>query len=56
MGDSSLSMLSALGQGECIISGPSLFMPQYVYVDELDKEFKPNSSDLILFGEEDIDQ
>jgi len=51
MGDSSLSMLSALGQGECIISGPSLFMPQYVYVDELDKEFKPNSSDLILFGE-----
>lgn len=46
MGDASLSMLSALGQGECIISGPSLYLPQYVYVDELDEDSKPNSNDL----------
>lgn len=51
MGDSSLSLLSALGQGECIVSGPSLYMPQYVYVDELDNESKPNSSDIVLFGD-----
>ena len=38
MGESSLSMLSALGQGECIVSGPSLYMPQYVYIEQLDKE------------------
>ena len=54
MGDSSLSMLSALGQGECIISGPSLYMPQYVYVSELDKKSKPNSNDLTLTGEDGI--
>lgn len=54
MGDSSLLMLSALGQGECIISGPSLYMPQYVYVDELSAGSKPNSIDLALFGEQGI--
>lgn len=50
MGESSLSMLSALGQGECIVSGPSLYMPQYVYVEQLDDTSQPNSSDLQLFG------
>lgn len=50
MGESSLSMLSALGQGECIVSGPSLYMPQYVYIEQLDKENQPNSSDMKLFG------
>lgn len=54
MGDSSLSMLSALGQGECIISGPSLYMPQYVSVRELGPLSKPNSNDIKLFGESGI--
>ncbi len=54
MGEGSLSMLSALGQGECIISGPSLYMPQYVYVDQLDSIHQPNSSDLKLFGDDGI--
>ena len=45
-------MLSALGQGECIISGPSLYMPQYVYVERLDERNQPNSSDIKLFGED----
>lgn len=52
MGEGSLSMLSALGQGECIISGPSLYMPQYVYVEQLDAGNRPNSSDIRLFGED----
>lgn len=51
MGDGSLSMLSALGQGECIISGPSLYMPQYAYVDQLDAKSRPNSNDIQLFGD-----
>lgn len=50
MGEGSLSMLSALGQGECIISGPSLYMPQYVYVEQLDAGNQPKSSDIRLFG------
>lgn len=54
MGEGSLAMLSALGQGECIISGPSLYMPQFVYIEQLNKDNQPNSSDLDLFGEEGI--
>lgn len=50
MGETSLSMLSVLGQGECIISGPSLYMPQYVYIDQLDGPSRPNSNDIQLFG------
>lgn len=50
MGDGSLSMLSALGQGECILTGPALHMPQYIYVHELENEYKPNSADVIIFG------
>ncbi|MDO4899181.1 ATP-binding protein [Actinomyces sp.] len=50
MGESSLSMLTALGQGECIVSGPSLYMPQYVYIEQLEKDNQPNSSDMQLFG------
>lgn len=52
MGDSSLSMLSALGQGECILTGPALHMPQYIYVHQLESEHKPNSDDVIIFGQE----
>jgi hypothetical protein len=52
MGEGSLSMLSALGQGECIISGPSLYMPQYAYIERLDGRNQPNSSDIRLFGED----
>lgn len=54
MGDSSLSMLTVLGPGECIVSGPSLHLPQYVCVEELDASSKPNSSDIVLFGENGI--
>lgn len=54
MGESSLAMLSVLGQGECIVSGPSLYMPQYVYIDQLKAPFKPNSSDIRLFGDHGI--
>ncbi|QOY60894.1 ATP-binding protein [Thermophilibacter immobilis] len=54
MGEGSLAMLSALGQGECIVSGPSLYMPQFVYIEQLNKDNQPNSSDLDLFGEDGI--
>ena len=50
MNESSLNMLTVLGKGECIISGTSLYMPQYVYVDELDKESKPDSEDIRILG------
>ena len=54
MSDITLNMLTMLGQGECIVSGVSLYMPQYVCVDELDDENKPYSNDVILLGEKGI--
>lgn len=54
MSDSSLNMLTMLGQGECIVSGTAVYMPQYVSVDELDNNSKPNSNDVILLGNEGI--
>lgn len=54
MSDSTLNMLTMLGQGECIISGTALYMPQYVSVDELDNDSKPNSNDVILLGNKGI--
>ena len=54
MNESSLNMLTVLGKGECIISGTALYMPQYVYVDELNKESKPDSEDITILGENGI--
>lgn len=54
MGESNLNMITVLGAGECIISGTSLYMPQYVYVYELDNQFKPNSANAVLFGDNGI--
>lgn len=54
MSDSTLNMLTMLGQGECIISGTALYMPQYVSIDELDDNSKPNSNDVILLGDDGI--
>lgn len=50
MNESSLNMLTVLGKGECIISGTSLYMPQYVCVDELDNKSKPDSEDISILG------
>lgn len=54
LGESNFSMITALGQGECIISGPSLMMPQFVSIDELQSENKPQSDDVKLFGSDGI--
>lgn len=54
MGESNLNMVTVLGAGECIISGTALYMPQYVYIDEMDKDSRPNSSNPVLFGDEGI--
>lgn len=54
MDENSLNMVTVLGAGECIISGSALYIPQYVYVDELEKEYKPNSDNIKLIGENGI--
>lgn len=54
MDENSLNMVTVLGAGECIISGSALYIPQYVYVEELEKEYKPNSNNIKLIGEDGI--
>ena len=54
MDENSLNMVTVLGAGECIISGSALYIPQYVYVEELEKEYKPNSDNIKLIGENGI--
>lgn len=51
MDENSLNMVTVLGAGECIISGSALYIPQYVYIEELEKEHKPNSENIRLIGE-----
>lgn len=54
MNEASLNMVTVLGPGECIISGNALYIPQYAYIDELDNEFKPNSANIKLVGDDGI--
>lgn len=46
----SMDSLTVLGAGECILSGTGVTMPCFIKVDQLDKRFRPNSENVILFG------
>lgn len=52
--ESALNFLTILAPGECIVSGTAVNMPIFLKVDELDKETKPNSEGVVLFGENGI--
>lgn len=51
MDESSMNFLTILAPGECVLSGTSVNMPVFIKVDELDDSIKPNSSNVVLFGE-----
>lgn len=52
--ENALNFLTILAPGECILSGTALKMPSFVHVYELEEKTKPNSSNVILFGESGI--
>lgn len=52
--ENSMNFLTVLAPGECILSGTSVAMPTFVKIDELTDENKPNSSNVVLIGEQGI--
>ena len=49
--ENSMNTLTVLGPGECIVSGTAVKMPCFVYMDQLEKEYRPSSENVKLFGE-----
>ena len=49
--ENSMNSLTVLGPGECIVSGTGINMPCFVKVDQLDRDYRPNSENVILFGD-----
>lgn len=50
MDDNSLDFITILAPGECIVSGTAFQMPTFVYVNQVKKERRPNSENVILVG------
>lgn len=48
--ENAMNALTVLGPGECVISGTGVNMPCFVKVHQLDKKYRPNSENVILFG------
>lgn len=46
-----MDTLTVLGPGECAVSGTGLNMPCFLKVDQLDKEHRPNSENVMLYGD-----
>lgn len=49
--ENSMNTLTVLGPGECIVSGTAVKMPCFVHMDQLEKEYRPSSENVKLFGE-----
>lgn len=50
MDEQSLDFITILGPGECIVSGIAITIPQFIKVNQVDKESRPNSDNIILIG------
>jgi len=51
MDNNSLDLITILAPGECIVSGTAFQMPTFIYVDRVDKAYRPTSADVVLIGE-----
>jgi len=54
MDENSIDTLTALGKGECIVSGTCVNMPCFVKINQLDEDRRPKSEDVVIFGENGI--
>lgn len=48
--ENAMNALTVLGPGECIVSGTGVNMPCFVKVNQVEKKFRPNSENVVLFG------
>lgn len=49
--ENSMDALTVLGPGECIVSGTAVKMPCFVHMNQLEKECRPSSENVRLFGQ-----
>lgn len=49
-----MDSLTVLGPGECVVSGTGVKMPCFIKVDQLPKTNRPNSENVVLFGDNGI--
>jgi uncharacterized protein len=49
--DNSLDFLTVLAPGECIVSGTAFQMPNFMYVNQVNRIHRPHSENVKLFGE-----
>lgn len=52
--ENAMDALTVLGQGECVVSGTAVKMPCFVHINQLEKKYRPNSENVVLFGEDGI--
>lgn len=45
-----MDSLTVLGAGECIVSGTGVKMPCFIKVEQLERAHRPNSENVVLFG------
>jgi len=48
--ENAMNALTVLGPGECVVSGTGVNMPCFIKVDQLVKDYRPNSENIRLFG------
>ncbi len=46
-----MDTLTVLGPGECVVSGTGVNMPCFMKVEQLEKKNRPNSENVLLFGD-----
>jgi len=49
--EKSFDLLTVLSAGECVVSGIAFQMPRFIYIEQLAKEKRPNSENIILIGD-----
>lgn len=54
MDDAALDFITILAPGECIVSGTAFQMPTFIYIQQVIKERRPNSENVILIGKNGI--
>ncbi|XMB67343.1 ATP-binding protein [Mycoplasmatota bacterium zrk1] len=50
MDEESMNMISVMGPGECVVSGPGIDIPVFMKIDKLDDKNEPLSRNVKLFG------
>lgn len=52
--EESLNTITVLGPGECILSGSMVSVPTFIKIDRVEEENRPNSENVVLFGQKGI--